>query len=296
MNEVVKTDDFELSAEITAGKLTSNAKELAVKVKNELKNYTVEKYIGNPDLAKTDKAFLTHVKDTIASKRKEITAKWNEPLNAFMDEMKGLESAVTEAYNGLNSIVKEAETKEKDEKKKQIENYWKTLGITIVNLDRIFNPKWLNKTFKMENIMLEVEASVEKIQNELTTIKSMQSEDSEILQAFYLETLDLNATLAKGNELKANRAKIKAEEAKKAVEIVKNTFNGEVVEAPKTAEIQPKTEENQQIPSKNEQISAKNSEKSESLMTFTLVLHGTRQALLDLRRYIDSHNITYEKV
>ena len=276
MNEVVKTENFELNAEITAGKLTSNAKELAVKVRKELENYTIEKYLNNPDAAKTDKAFLTKVKDVIAAKRKEVTARWNEPLNVFMDEMKGLEKAVSDAYNGLNSIVKEAENKEKDEKKKQIENYWKTLGVTIISLDRIFNPKWLNKTFKMDNVMLEVEQSVEQIQEELNVIKSMKTEDSEILQAFYLETLDLKATLEKGNQLKA--AKIKLQE---------NVKNEE-----KIVKTEVKTPEIQQNPAKIEEKPPK----TEEIFEFTLKLKGTRTALMELRQYIDSHNITYVKL
>ena len=213
-----KIADFELSAEIVAGKLTSNAKELAEKIRNELKKFTVDRYIGNPAVAKADKALLTKVKDAISDKRKKVSAEWNKPLNDFLDEMRSLEKEVLECYDNLNSVVKQAENAEKEKKRKGIESYWHTLGITIIPLEKIFNPKWLNKTFTMNDVMKEVEAKVEKITGELATLRSMKDEDSETLQSFYLETLDLNATLEKGNQLKDNRAALKAEEERRRQE------------------------------------------------------------------------------
>lgn len=209
---------FELSAEIVAGKLTSNAKELAEKIRNELKKFTVDRYIGKPAAAKADKALLTKVKDAISDKRKKVSAEWNKPLDAFLDEMRSLEKEVLECYGNLNDVVKQAENVEKENKRKEIEGYWHTLGITIIPLEKIFNPKWLNKTFTMNDVMKEVEAKVEKITGELATLRSMEDEDSETLQSFYLETLDLNATLEKGNQLKANRAALKADEERRRQE------------------------------------------------------------------------------
>ena len=139
--------------------------------------------------------------------------------------MKGLEKLVKDASVQLKTITDQAENKEKEEKKKRIEDYFSTLDFTICTLDKIFNPKWLNKTVKMESIMLEIEETTERISSEFATLRSMQNEDSETLQAFYLETLDLNATLQKGNQLKANRERIQAlQEAEKVV-----PFNGEVM-------------------------------------------------------------------
>mgnify|MGYP002677841092 CR=1 FL=1 len=280
--------DFNLSAEIVAGKLTSNAKELGERIRGELKNFTAERYIGHPEAAKSDKAVLTKAKDAIAEKRKEITKKWNEPLDVFLSEMKALEKDVAAAYDGLNAVVKEAENAEKDDKKRQIEGYWHTLGFNVVPLERIFNPKWLNKTFSMTDVMKEVESRIEKITGELATLRSMQDEDSETLQSFYIDTLDLKATLEKGNQLKANRAALKAaeEDRKRKEEAERNAQN----EA-KSAENEDKTakiDEKQQNPLENRSS-------DEEIMSFKLELYGTRRQLIALRAYIDSNGIKYRK-
>lgn len=51
-NETVS--DFNLTAQITAGKLTSNAKELREKIEGELLNYSVERYLDKPEMAKAE--------------------------------------------------------------------------------------------------------------------------------------------------------------------------------------------------------------------------------------------------
>lgn len=290
--------DFDLSAEIVAGKLTSNAKELAEKIRNELKTFTVERYLDNPESAKSDKAILTKVKETISDKRKEVSAKWNEPLNAFLDEMKSLEKDVSNAYDGLNDIVKQAEKAEKEKKRKEIENYWHTLGVSIVTLDRIFNPKWLNKTFSMTDVMKEVEQKVEKIMNDFSVINLNKDEDTEILRSIYLETLDLNATLEKNKLLKANREKVRIEtEKENAEKIAKSTENSEIqakfAENPqKTAENVQKTEENVE---KTAELKSNPAENDSSIYRYRIEVSGTREQLLALRAYIDKNKISYQK-
>lgn len=285
------TVDFDLSAEIVAGKLTSNAKELAEKIRKELKTFTVERYLDNPESAKSDKAILTKVKETISDKRKEVSAKWNEPLNAFLDEMKSLEKDVSNAYDGLNDIVKQAEKAEKEKKRKEIETYWHTLGVSIVTLDRIFNPKWLNKTFSMTDVMKEVEQKVEKIMNDLATINLNKDEDTEILRSIYLETLDLNAALEKNKQLKANREKVRIEaEKENAEKIAKLTENSEI--QAKFAENLQKTAENVE---KTAELKSNPAENDSSIYRYRIEVSGTREQLLALRAYIDKNKISYQK-
>lgn len=280
--EVAKSDvqvsDFELVTDIVVGKLTSNAKEFSAALQNELKNYTVERYLDNPDAAKTDKAYLNKLKDKVAEKRKLATTTWNKPLDEFISIMKNLEKDIDSASGELNNIVNQAVQKEKDEKKAKIVEFWNTLNFTIVPLDRVFNPRWLNKTEKLSSIMEESKAITEKITTEMNTLKSMKDEDSEILQSFYLETLDLNATLAKGNQLKENRARIKAEEEKKAALNVET--KRPIISDNSEPEIkQPETKQ-----------------EKEPIATFRLEVTAPASKLMALRKFIDANGITYKKI
>lgn len=288
--EVAKSDvevsDFELVADIVVGKLTSNAKEFSAALENELKKYTVERYLDDPDAAKTDKAYLNKLKEQVADKRKKATEIWNKPLDEFISIIKDLEKKIDCASNDLKTIVDQAAQKEKDEKYGKIEEFWNTLNFTIVPLDRVFNPKWLNKTEKMQNIMDECRAIVDKINTEMATLKSMQDEDSETLLSFYLDTLDLNATLQKGNQLKENRAKITAEEERKAA-ADKLPFGKPVIPS-----AEQKKEYNEQ---EIEEISKRNLT-IEPTATFRLEVTAPASKLKALRQYIDSNGITYRKL
>lgn len=282
----VKVSDLELVTKIVVGKLTSNAEEFSAALQNELKNYTVERYIDNPDAAKTDKAYLNKLKDDVAEKRKLATAAWNKPLDDFINIMKSLEKDIDTAYSDLNTIVNKAAQKEKDEKKAKIIEFWNTLNFTIVPIERVFNSKWLNKGEKMTSIMEECKAITEKITTEMNTLKSMQDEDSETLQAFYLDTLDLNATLQKGNQLKENRARIKAEEERKAAECV--------------AEINVKQKIETSVDSVNIHVDLGNkpdiSTVKEPIATFRLEVTAPASKLMALRKFIDANGITYKKI
>ncbi len=285
--EVAKSEaqvsDLELVTNIVAGKLTSNAKEYSAALKNEIANYTIERYIDNPDSAKTDKAYLNKLLDEVAEKRKIATTTWNKPLDEFISVMKELESEIKTASNNLKTIVDKAEQQVKDEKKAKIIEFWNTLNFTIVPLERVFNPKWLNKSEKMPSIMEECKAIVDKINGEMATLRSMQDEDSETLQAFYLETLNLNATLQKGNQLKENRARIKAEKERTAALMAES--RKPVVSESSEPDISPKGP-----------VIPMSEAPKEPIATFRLEVTGPASKLMALRKFIDANGITYKKL
>ena len=285
--EVAKTDvkvsDLELVTNIVAGKLTSNAKEYSAALKNEIANYTIERYIDDPEAAKNDKVYLNKLLDEVAEKRKLATTTWNKPLDEFISVMKELETEIKTASNNLKTIVDKADQQVKDEKKAKIIEFWNTLNFTIVPIERVFNSKWLNKGEKMASIMEECKAITEKITTEMNTLKSMQDEDSETLQAFYLDTLDLNATLQKGNQLKENRARIKAEEERKAALAAET--KKPVVSDNSEPDLSPKGP-----------VIPMSEQPKEPIATFRLEITGPASKLMALRKFIDTNGLTYKKI
>lgn len=285
----VKVSDLELVTNIVAGKLTSNAKEYSAALKNEIANYTIERYIDDPDAAKKDKVYLNNLLDEVAEKRKLATTTWNKPLDEFISVMKELETEIKTASNNLKTIVDKADQQVKDEKKAKIIEFWNTLNFTIVPIERVFNPKWLNKGEKMTSIMEECKAITEKITTEMNTLKSMKDEDSETLQAFYLDTLDLNATLQKGNQLKENRARIKAEEERKAAISEKQ---GQLY-AENKEDLQKQLDK--KFPEQSKESLHTNQTK-EPIATFRLEVTAPASKLMALRKFIDANGITYKKI
>lgn len=278
LSMVSEIQTVELITEIAVGKLTSNAKEYKAAIEKELETFSIEKYLNNPDAAKSDKAYLNKLKEEVADKRKKATALWNSPLAEFENEMKTLEKTINEASNQLKQIVDQAAQKEKDDKRAEIEEIWNTINYDVVSLDKVFNPKWLNKTCKIKEITEELVAIVDKIKTELQTLNSMDDEDKTILQSFYLDCLDLNATLQKGNQLKANRAALKAAEEKKlAEEQRKEEKNNEKVEEPIKEDV-------------------KVFQENEMIQEYTLKIRGPRYKLLMLKQFIDNSGLEYTKL
>ena len=264
-------DNFKFSAEIVAGQLTSNAEVLKDLVLKELENYKVENYLNDPDKAKKDKAVLNNVLKTISDKRKEVTKEWNKPLDEFSETMKTLERTVDSASKELKKITDEVERIEKETKRKQIEDFYSTLDFKIVSLDKIFNSQWLNKTYKMTEIMKDIESITEKISTEIDVIKQLKSVDEELLLAEYLETLSLQQVLNKARFMEESRKKLQE------VNLIKESENKEPVQA-------------QQFTQKNTNII------EEKLLVFRLEIKGTEKQLYALRKFIDDNNIEYTKI
>lgn len=134
--------------------------------------------------------------------------------------------------------------------------------------------------------MEECKAITEKITTEMNTLKSMKDEDSDVLQSFYLDTLDLNATLAKGNQLKENRARIKAEEQRKAAEYVERETN---LHSTETSITVPESVVKENLTTEKEQP-------KEPIATFRLEVTAPASKLRALRMFIDTNGITYKKI
>ena len=109
----------------------------------------------------------------------------------------------------LDVIVKAKEQQEKDEKLDVIRGLWDKEAFSLVTLEEVFNQKWLNKTTKLSTIETEIKEEIQTIKKDLVALDSF-GEDTAQLKELYLSNLNLQITLQKGAELKANREKLAA--------------------------------------------------------------------------------------
>ena len=202
--------------EKAVGFLSTNIEALEALVEKRLQDYVPENYKGDADLAKKDRAELNKAKKTLEQKRKEIISELMKPYVDFEERCKVLEKKIEQASKALDEIVKAREDSEKSEKRKLIELFWEKQNCTIVPLEKIFNPKWLNKTFKESDILQEMEVAVKKIYDNLKTLERFV-DDAETLKAHYLMTLDIEETFQYGDELKRQK-KIAKQESEERTE------------------------------------------------------------------------------
>ena len=60
----------------------------------------------------------------------------------------------------------------------------------------------------MKSVRADIDAVFENARNALVAIEALQSEDEELVKAFYFRTLDLSAALMEDARLKAERARV----------------------------------------------------------------------------------------
>ena len=87
---------------------------------------------------------------------------------------------------------------------------WLTKNFDLFSLDKIFNPKWLNKTCKDKEILEEMDSVIERTYHDLKLIDKF-ADDAETLKAHYLINLDIAETLDYGEELQKQREVAKRE-------------------------------------------------------------------------------------
>lgn len=200
--------------EKTLGNLVTNAKDIKAYVEEKLKEYSVDNYAGDAKQAAKDKAEINNAIKTLNDRRIALEKEWNMPFAEFKNIIAETCDMMKTASGKLDVIVKAKEEEEKAQKKAQIIELWNGKNFNLVPLDRIFNAKWLNKTTKLAAVDAEIDTIIKNITGDLVSLDAF-GEDTAILKDLYLSTLNLQQTLNKGAELKANRERLAQLEAEK---------------------------------------------------------------------------------
>ncbi len=200
--------------EKTLGNLVTNAKDIKAYVEEKLKEYSVDNYAGDAKQAAKDKAEINAAIKTLNDRRIALEKEWNMPFAEFKNIISETCDMMKTASGKLDVIVKAKEEEEKAHKKAQIAELWNGKNFNLVPLERVFNTKWLNKTTKLAVVDAEIDTIIKNITGDLASLDAF-GEDTAILKDLYLSTLNLQQTLNKGAELKANRDRLAQLEAEK---------------------------------------------------------------------------------
>lgn len=203
---------------------------------NELKKdiaQAVKKYEGitytddNIAEAKADRATLNKFKDALENKRKEIKKAYLVPYEKFEQQIKELVALVDKPILAIDTQVKEYENGLREQKKADIGAFYKT-NIHSLNellpLEKLWNDRWLNVTYKMSDIEKEITETIAKVQDDLAVIINLGSEFEFQIRDVYLKTLDLSTALKEKTRLEEQKARLEAYE--KAKEAQNNVASG----------------------------------------------------------------------
>ena len=257
-------------------------------VKENLTTYSPEKFKTIEETKKA-RAELNASATKINEIRKSYEKEYLKAFSDFKNLSKETIDLIAECSGKLDEIVKQKENEEKQEKKTEIENYWKTTDFSLFPLEKVFNEKWLNKTVKMT----EIKKAIDEVQNKtLADLKTLEAiTQDETVKALYLDCLDIGIAIQKAKDIEEKK-RFAEEEKQKRIE--RETTEKLVQQRQEeTTTIEEQQIEKLAINSLRQQGKTVDTDPIE---TYTLRFRGKRSQLHALKRYMTENGIIYDKV
>ena len=234
--------------------------------------------------AKEVRANLSKLKTAIEDKRKEVKNLIIKPYDEFAEKVKELTALIDQPINAIDTQIKNYDEQRQAAKQIDIQdNYNALIGdlTELLPLEKIFNPKWLNATYKMETISKELAETIGKVKGDLNVIAELKLEPDMELQVRdkYLQTLDFSKAMAEKTRLENLKASYqKYEEQQKEPE-----------------ETNPQTEPEETKIIKDEvlDVSVSEVQTTEPIFYREFWVRGTKAQLTLLGAYLKGNNIEY---
>lgn len=297
--KVFSESDLELVvSEKTLGSLTTNAKQIRDMVKAALPRYDISNYNDdNLDKAKADKAMLNKAAKALNSKRIEIEKEFMKPFGDFKEVVTETVQLIKECSDKIDEVVKKNDQIYKDQKYAFFKDYFGS-NMYKVPFDKVFKSEWLNRTYKEKKVLEELDDIIKQIYNDVDSLKAF-GEDECVLKTYYLETLNINATIQYAQRLKEQRQRAEeAEKAKqKAEEELRLQQEKEMLEKERQKEIVlPKQDPINQVPQYDHlEEKPKNDENCE-LLTRTFTVTATKEKIIALGDFMNDNDIDFDKI
>ena len=228
-------------------KISFNYDELKAELTKACEEYKSVAYTSETiDDAKKDRAKLNNLKTQLNSFRLEKQREYMEPFNLFKSQVDDLIGIIGDASSAIDAQVKEYETAQTEEKKRQITELFQKTGFPDwAVLEAIFDRRWLNKGKTLSAIGDELASWKKKIDTDCNAIGRAFSDPSIQAAALtrYHQTLDVDISLQYGDAMAAEKKRV--EEARAEAE----------AKAAKAAE-EPAQEESAAIPQQKEESAA----------------------------------------
>lgn len=176
--------------------------------------------------AKADLANIRRLMKALDDRRKEVKKEYEAPLKDFEAQIKDVISVASEAADNIDGQIKAFEKADDEKKLGRIKMFFNlAFGelAKVVKFDTIYNPRWLNKGYKQNEIEAEISKMANDLRDNVDAVKALKSENEDaLLRTLYL-TLDMGQVMKEQAALNAIAEARKAqiaqmvEEAKKTV-------------------------------------------------------------------------------
>ena len=200
-----------------------NADEIAKEVEAKVGYYKNLVYTEDQVAeAKKDRAKLRKFVTALKDKDREIKDRCLAPYEEFHNQMQKIILLVEEPAELIDKQVKEYEEGQKRQKIAAIYDLFEKKGFQPwVTLERIMNPKWLNKTYTIKQIDADLTTIQHKIGEDILLING-QKEGTQAALSEYKRSMDVSASIAAAQRYM---------EAKRAEEELTRSMQAEPVQA-----------------------------------------------------------------
>jgi len=271
------------------GELITNALAIQAFVEERILDYAPEKFYDDPDRAKKERSVLNAASKELNNRRLALERDFMRPFDDFKAIIKATTTRIDFASSKLDEIVKAVEETQKNEKRREIEAIFEKKAFTLSTLDRLFDPRWLNKGTKIQDVEYEIDAKIDKIYNDIKVIEALQEDIIEV-KAHYLETLDIGAALSMAQRLKANRERIAQEARDREERLHREHLADQAVILGVDAAAEAIADEYSSLAAEALEI------EKDPIIEYTLRFKGTKAQLIALRTYMTAQGIEYTKV
>lgn len=226
--------------------------------------------------------------DLRISVKREHEAKITETIN----QLKEITDLYTEAANKIDTQIKEYEKKAEEEKEEKIRAYWDSvIGklAPFLSIKTAWNPKWLNKTYQMAQIQVDIDRAIEIATKGMRSIHEMNSPHEQTLLRTLFSTLDMQRVLDEKSALDDQLSRIEEDRIRREEERLRQESDAQIPSQLPSESIYPS--EAQSMPEEQKIVS----EANEKQYTLCFKVTATRNQILALREFLIANNIKFEK-
>ena len=276
---------FSLTIVTPEVEVANNVDQLVGFITERIKDYNPEKYDGDAAKAKKDRTELNKGADQVKAVRQAIQEL--NPYKDIVEKLANAEKLIKSGSSALGNIVHAKEAEEQDAKRKLIQSEWDLKKFTLFPLEKIFNEKWLNKSYKMTDISNEMWVIIERTYRDLKALEKMDNPMA--LKSRYLTDLDLSATMKYAEELKANE-----KAAENELEHREEREHEEKIEAQKKETLAEIDRYANRAKSSNFAAEALGEEYKAPLKEYTLTVKVTEAQLLGIKSFLNGQGVEFE--
>lgn len=204
-----------LSVQLQNGTIDANFDSIKVALAAELDTY--KKMVFTEDSKKDAKdtvAYLRKFNKALDDKRKEVKKAYMAPCDAFEVKVNELKKQVDEPIKFINEQIEEFERKRVEEKRALIKNIYTGIAAEhaeaaeYLPLQKIYDKRWENATTTKKAITEAITERMTRVETDLTTIRSMESEYEDKGIERYKATLELSVAIATMNQFQKQKEEI----------------------------------------------------------------------------------------